>query len=115
MGIGSFYEDEITKIPSRFNYLLTENINLLIANSKKSCLTNNMIIMSEILKRVVAILFTKFYLFKRYHMFRILFAIADYRTTVRLYHGLRTPNEGINQRYLKKLADVADKLCCRHT
>ena len=24
------------------------------------------------------------------------------------YHGLRTPNEGINQRYLKNLADVAD-------
>ena len=26
-------------------------------------------------------------------------------------HGLRTPNEGINQRYLKNLADVADKIC----
>jgi hypothetical protein len=24
-------------------------------------------------------------------------------------HGLRTPNEGINQRYLKNWADVADK------
>ena len=23
----------------------------------------------------------------------------------------RTPNEGINQRYLKKWADVADKIC----
>ena len=31
------------------------------------------------------------------------------------YHGLRTPNEGINQRYLKNWADVADKICCRHT
>ena len=30
-------------------------------------------------------------------------------------HGLRTPNEGINQRYLKIWADVADKICCRHT
>ena len=30
-------------------------------------------------------------------------------------HGLRTPNEGINQRYLKNWADVADKICCRHT
>ena len=30
-------------------------------------------------------------------------------------HGLRRPNEGINQRYLKKWADVADKICCRHT
>ena len=26
-------------------------------------------------------------------------------------HGLRTPNEGINQRYLKNWADVADKIC----
>ena len=27
------------------------------------------------------------------------------------HHGLRTPNEGINQRYLKNWADVADKIC----
>ena len=26
-------------------------------------------------------------------------------------HGLRTPNEGINQRYLKNWAVVADKIC----
>ena len=26
-------------------------------------------------------------------------------------HGLRKPNEGINQRNLKFLADVADKIC----
>ena len=26
-------------------------------------------------------------------------------------HGLRTPIEGINQRYLKNWADVADKIC----
>ena len=26
-------------------------------------------------------------------------------------HGLRTPNEGINQRYLKNRAHVADKIC----
>ena len=30
-------------------------------------------------------------------------------------HGLRTSNEGINQRYLKNWAIVADKICCRHT
>ena len=30
-------------------------------------------------------------------------------------HRLRTPNEDINQRYLKNWADVADKICCRHT
>ena len=30
-------------------------------------------------------------------------------------NGLRTPNEGINQRYLKNWDDVADKICCRHT
>ena len=32
-----------------------------------------------------------------------------------LLHGLRTSNEGINQNYLKNWADVADKICCRHT
>ena len=31
------------------------------------------------------------------------------------YHRLRTPNEGKNQRNLKIRADVADKICCRHT
>ena len=30
-------------------------------------------------------------------------------------HGLRTPNEGINQRYLKKWADVTDKICFGRT
>ena len=30
-------------------------------------------------------------------------------------HGLRTPNEGINQRNLKIWADVADKICSGHT
>ena len=30
-------------------------------------------------------------------------------------HGLRTPNEGINQRYLKNWADVADKICFGRT
>ena len=29
--------------------------------------------------------------------------------------GLRTPNEGINQRYLKNWADVADKICFGQT
>ena len=28
-----------------------------------------------------------------------------------LCNGLRTPNEGINQRYLKNRANVADKIC----
>ena len=31
------------------------------------------------------------------------------------FHGLRTPNEGINQRYQKNWADVADKICLGHT
>ena len=31
------------------------------------------------------------------------------------HHGLRTPDESINQRCLKNWADVADKICCRHT
>ena len=30
-------------------------------------------------------------------------------------HGLRTPNEAINQRNLKIWADVADKICFGHT
>ena len=30
-------------------------------------------------------------------------------------HGLRTPNEGINQRYLKNRADVADEICFGRT
>ena len=30
-------------------------------------------------------------------------------------HGLRTPNKGIDQRYLKNWANVVDKICCRHT
>ena len=30
-------------------------------------------------------------------------------------HGLRTPNEGINKRYLANWADVADKICFRRT
>ena len=32
-----------------------------------------------------------------------------------LYHGLRTPNEGINQRYLKNWANVEDKICFGRT
>ena len=32
-----------------------------------------------------------------------------------LNHGLRTPNEGINQRNLKIWADVADKICFGRT
>ena len=31
------------------------------------------------------------------------------------HHGLRTPNEGINQRSLKIWAYVADKICFSHT
>ena len=30
-------------------------------------------------------------------------------------HGLRTPNEGINQRNLKNWADVGDKICFGRT
>ena len=30
-------------------------------------------------------------------------------------HGLRTPNEGINEKYLKNWADVADKICFGRT
>ena len=40
--------------------------------------------------------------------------ITSYNSNA-IIHGLRTPNEGINQKNLKKGADVADKICCRHT
>ena len=42
-------------------------------------------------------------------------AIKPCRMEDMTIHGLRTPNEGINQRYVKIWADVADKICCRHT
>ena len=35
--------------------------------------------------------------------------------TIAAVHGLWTPNEGINQRYLKNWADVADKICFGRT
>ena len=34
---------------------------------------------------------------------------------VEFEHGLRTTDEGINQRYLKNWADVADKICFGRT
>ena len=34
---------------------------------------------------------------------------------VRILHGLRTDNEGINQRNLRIWADVADKICFGRT
>ena len=36
-------------------------------------------------------------------------------TKIRYGHGLRTPNEGINQRYLKNWANVVDKICFAST
>ena len=41
--------------------------------------------------------------------------ILDRKEQLDSNHGLRTPNEGINQRYLKNWADAADKICCPHT
>ena len=35
--------------------------------------------------------------------------------TLYVIHGLRTPNKGLNQRYLKNWADVADKICFGRT
>ena len=40
---------------------------------------------------------------------------VGHRTTNASIHGLRTPNEGINQRNLKFWADVADKICFGRT
>ena len=36
-------------------------------------------------------------------------------TPNKFHHGLWTPNEGINQRYPKNWADVADKICFGRT
>ena len=44
-----------------------------------------------------------------YIFFQLLFS------TFQVAHGLRTPNEGINQRNLKIWADVADKICYGRT
>ena len=38
-----------------------------------------------------------------------------FQTEIDTCHGLRTPNEGINQRYLKNWTDVADKICFGRT
>jgi hypothetical protein len=45
--------------------------------------------------------------------FEILISPLDLFDT--LTHGLRTPNEGTNQRNLKFWADVADKICFGRT
>ena len=43
------------------------------------------------------------------------FAHAPLHSPNSLAHGLQIPNEGINQRYLKNWADVADKICFGRT
>ena len=53
-------------------------------------------------------------------IFRLLEIVASLRKLVgqmhlTYNHGLRTPNEGINQRNLKIWADVADKICFGRT
>ena len=55
------------------------------------------------------------YVVLMYFKFSSRFCSEIFRYIHTLTHGLRTPNEGINQRYLKIWADVADKICCRHT
>ena len=44
-----------------------------------------------------------------------IFFFAGYTILFDVKHGLRTTNEGINQRYLKNWADVADKICFGRT
>ena len=41
--------------------------------------------------------------------------VTSCHTIEMLCHGLRTPSEGINERYLKNWADVADKICFGRT
>ena len=52
-------------------------------------------------------------LFGRFEFTKISF--RDNLTFNGIMHGLRTTNEGINQRHLKILADVADKICFGRT
>ena len=40
-----------------------------------------------------------------------LYRMQDGQESQTLIQGLRTPNEGINQRYLKNWSDMADKIC----
>ena len=44
-----------------------------------------------------------------------LLKISELEFLYTIAHGLRTPNEGINQRYLKNGAEVADKICFGRT
>ena len=47
------------------------------------------------------------------HLFALLHDLSNvsfYNLSHAFTHGLRTSNEGINQRYLKNWADVADKV-----
>ena len=50
---------------------------------------------------------------------KIIFRKNRAKTLMKVLHqitdGLRTPNDGINQRYLKNWADVADKICFGRT
>ena len=53
-------------------------------------------------------------------IFNILYMYVDFQPKIFLFldtpcHGLRTPNEGINRKYLKNWADVADRICFGHT
>ena len=52
------------------------------------------------------------------HLFALLHDLSNvsfYNLSHAFTHGLRTPNEGINQRYLKHWVDVGDKICFGHT
>ena len=49
------------------------------------------------------------FLFLKECFYALAFSQDMYQVLHHQDHGLRTPNEGINQRYLKNWADVADK------
>ena len=53
---------------------------------------------------------------KQKQKLQVFYSIQNFSVTIDVMnHGLRTPNEGINQRNLKIWADVADKICFGRT
>ena len=80
-----------------------ENIHILLA-----CFRTNLLSLkiTSWYRLIVFIILLKIKAFK---------IVSRYALNNAMYHGLRTPNGGINQRYLKNWADVADKICFGHT
>ena len=63
-----------------------------------------------------SLIFNFFSMKNKFRKFRLIYFENRYHAKFDCqYHGLRTPNEGINQRYLEILVDAADKICFGRT